>query len=110
MKNITLYIFLSLLFLNFLPCSLIISGGPSNAYAQQDWKQEYSDICAKTQNAMELSTAELKEYVDRCDKLMDRIDKPDGLQSATEKKVYSKRLKMCRDLYEFALEHKEIKD
>jgi len=110
MKNITLYIFLSLLFFALSPGDLITGGSLSNAYAQQDWKQEYSAVCAKTQNAMTLSIAELKEYIARCDALLDRIDKPDGLQTATEKKVYTKRLKMCRDLYDFTLEHKEIKE
>ena len=89
-----------------------IAGGCLNTvYAQEqgDWKQEYADICAKTQNAMELSVAELKDRVERCDKLQERINKLDGPRADTERKVFTTRVKMCRDLYQFALEYKERK-
>jgi len=105
MKNIALVTFVSALFFCLYPGNFFI-GNLSSAYAQADWKQEYAVICAKTQNAMSLSVAELQDYIVRCDKLQERIDAPDGLQTSTEKKVYTKRLKMCRDLYDFALKHK----
>ena len=54
---------------------------------------------------MELSADELRDYIDRCTALSNRIEKLDA-PHATEKKVYRKRLKMCRDLYLFALEYK----
>ena len=82
-------------------------GNCNSAYAQQDWKQEYADVCSETQNAMALSAAQLKDYVERCDKLQDRINELNGLEGNTEKKVYEKRLKMCRDLYEFTLKYKK---
>ena len=106
MKNIIRHIFSSVLLLCFFHGGLIVSN-PGSAYAQQDWKQEYSAVCADTQNVMLLTSEELKNQIDRCDKLLARIDGPDGLKSASEKKVYGKRLKMCRDLYEFSLNHKE---
>jgi len=106
MKKITLFFFINLLFLfSFNGHSFI--GNLSNAHAQQDWKQEYADICAKTQNAMGLSEADLKDYIDRCDNLQERIGELDGAKGETERKVYTKRLKMCRDLYVFALNYKE---
>ena len=82
-------------------------GNPGSAYAQQEWKKEYAAVCAKTQNAMTLSAAELENYIDRCDKLQDRIAELAGMEGETEAKVYEKRLKMCRDLYEFTLEYKD---
>jgi hypothetical protein len=106
MKKIVLYFFISFLFLCFSHGSNIV-GNQSNAHAREDWKQEYETVCAKSQNAMTLSSTELKNYIVRCDKLQDRISEPDGLSGATERKVYTKRLKMCRDLYDFALEYKE---
>jgi len=96
------------LFLNFLPGNLFICN-PDTAYAQADWKQEYSALCAKTQNAMTLSIEELQSLIERCDKLQGQIDALTGPQAKTEKKVYTKRLKMCRDLYDFALQYKEEK-
>ena len=104
MKNKVVFTFLSLLFLG------ITLGGticlPLDVFAQQDWKQEYADVCAKTQNAMGLTVEELQGYIERCDKLQEQIDKLNGSEGKTERKVYEKRLKMCRDLYNFALEYK----
>ena len=105
MKNIVLITFINLLFLCFFHIS-----SPNGSYAQQDWKQEYAEICAKTQNCMELSVAELKDRIERCDKLQERINKLEGPRAETEKKVFTKRLKMCRELYNFALEYKEHKE
>jgi hypothetical protein len=79
------------------------------ASPQDDWKQEYATVCAKTQNAMDLSVDELNNYIDRCNMLQSRIHELNGPQGS-ETKVYSKRLKMCRDLYEFALQLKDIKE
>ena len=70
-----------------------------------DWKREYADVCGKTQNAMVVSVKELENFIDRCDKLQDRIHELDG-SSGAERKVYSKRLKMCRELFTFILEFK----
>ena len=106
MKNIALYALISLVFLGHSLGSSFV-GTLGNAYAQQDWKQEYADACAKTQNAMLLSTNELKEYIARCDTLQGRINE---LEGGTERKVYGKRLKMCRDLYEFTLNYKDKKE
>jgi hypothetical protein len=72
------------------------------AVAQEDWKADFEDICAKTQDAMALTREELRSLVDRCDRLRPRIEKLD--ESAS--KVYLRRLQMCRDLYVFALESK----
>ena len=87
-----------------------IVGNFSSVYAQDDWKQEYAEVCAKTQNAMELSVAELKDRIERCDKLQVRINKLEGPQAETERKVFTKRVEMCRELYQFALEYKEQKE
>jgi hypothetical protein len=109
MKNIALYAFISLVFLG-ISHGISFVGMLDNAYAQQDWKQEYADVCAKTQNAVTLTAAELKDYIARCDTLQVRINQEDGLQGTTERKVYAKRLKMCRDVYEFTLEYKDKKE
>ena len=106
MKIVIRSILSTILFLSFFHGGFIDTL-QSMAHAEEEWKQEYSEICAGTQNAMDYSTGELKSLIERCDKLLARIDGPDGLQTASAKKVYTKRLTMCRDLYEFALHHKE---
>ena len=109
MKNIVLCSLISFVFLSFFQVSLV-GNGPANVYAQQDWKQEFAEVCSKTRDAMALSIEELKSFIEICDKLLARIDQPDGLQMETERKVYGKRLKMCRDLYDFALQQKIMKE
>jgi hypothetical protein len=75
------------------------------AHAQEDWRKEFDDVCSKTQDAMVISSEELKNLVDRCDRLKPRIEKLDESQ----RKVFLKRLQMCRDLYFFVLESREKK-
>lgn len=75
---------------------------PASASAQDDWKEEFEDICAQTQDSMSFTPDELKSRVGRCDALRPRIEKLDE----TQKKVYLKRLQMCRDLLVFVLEFK----
>ncbi len=66
----------------------------------QDWKKEFEEVCAKTQDAMALPLKELESLVARCDKLKPTIEKLDESQ----RKVYARRLKVCRDLYQFVIE------
>ncbi len=73
----------------------------SPALAQKsDWKKEFEQVCAKTQDAMSLPDDELRSLIARCDKLKPVIDR----LGETERKVFSRRLKACRDLYAFVLE------
>jgi hypothetical protein len=75
------------------------------AHAQEDWRKEFDDVCSKTQDAMVFTIDELKGLVGRCDKLKPQIEKLDESQ----RKVYLKRLRMCRDLYFYVLESREKK-
>lgn len=109
MKNCLRFISICFLLLGLaFGNSFIMNSG--SIHAQEDWKQEYADVCAKTQNAMRLSPEELRNYIDRCDTLLQHINELEGPQAATEKKVYTKRVNMCRDLYDFALQYKENKE
>ncbi len=88
----------------------IVSGepaapAPAADVAQEDWKTEFEDICSKTQDSMAFTTDELKSLVERCDALKPRIEKLDESQ----KKVYLKRLQMCRDLLVFVMQSKPEK-
>jgi len=77
----------------------------SPAYAQNDWKGEFHDLCSKTQDAMGFTEGELKELIAKCDGLKPVIEKLDE----TQRKVYLKRLRMCRDMFSFVLESKTKK-
>jgi len=52
---------------------------------------------------MTLLLEELASLIDRCDALRPKIEKLDE----TPKKVYLKRLRMCRGLYVYVLESKQ---
>jgi len=75
----------------------------SMAMAQEDWEKEFQAVCGKTDDAMTLTIQELRTLVERCDDLKASIDKLEG----SARKVFMKRLQMCRDLYAFTLETKE---
>jgi hypothetical protein len=79
-----------------------VAGGPplAQARADEEWFSEFEAICAQTQDAMTLSDEALRALVVRCDQLKPRIDALDP----SRRKVWSKRLQQCRDLYQFVLD------
>ena len=72
------------------------------ACAEENWKVEFSEICGRTDDSMGMTKEKLKELIVRCDQLKPLIE----AQDETVRKVYLKRLKMCKDLYSFVLESK----
>jgi hypothetical protein len=107
MRNITLVVLTAAisLALPFVSAGPGMSGPAGVAHAQDGWKAEFEAVCARTQDTDSLTSEELKNLVDRCDKLKPRIEKLDE----TQRKVYLKRLRMCRDLLVFVLESREKK-
>jgi hypothetical protein len=86
-------------------CMVLVTGLPhsrfgAKAYAEEGWKTEFDDICVKTNEAMTLPKAEVKSLIERCDKLKPRIE----TLEESARKVYLKRLQMCRDLFVYVLE------
>lgn len=75
------------------------------ARAAEAWRDEFERICARTQDAMTLSTDELRALVAAADALLPRIEQ----LGESERKVYGRRLKACRNLYAFMLETREEK-
>jgi len=67
------------------------------------WKAEFDAVCGQTDNAASMSIAELNSAVARCDALKPQLEALD----ATPRKVYLKRLQMCRNLFTYLLEGKE---
>ena len=84
----------------FLGTGYVAPVGPASAYAAEEWRAEFDDICGRTSDAMSLSKEEVKGLIERCDKLKPRIEKLD--ESAA--KVFLRRLKTCRDLFVFVFE------
>jgi hypothetical protein len=86
-----------------------LAGGPgawtggflarAEAQPSDGWKKEFEAVCAKTQDAMALSEAELRSLLERCDKLKPAIE----ALGESERKVFAKRLAACRNLYAYVL-------
>jgi len=104
-KNLLVPAICALLFVAAMPLVPFANWGMSVAQAApaEAWRAEFDDICAKTDGAESLSKEELKGLIERCEKLRPEIEKLD--ESA--RKLYLKRLQMCRDLFAYVLETKE---
>jgi hypothetical protein len=70
------------------------------ARAEAGWRAEFDEVCGRTQDAMAMTDPELRDLVQRCDKLMPLVEQLPG----PEKNVYARRLRKCRDLYQFVLD------
>ncbi len=79
--------------------------GVAQARAEDDWFAEFEAVCSRTQDAMTIPTDELRALVARCEQLKPRIAALDP----SRKKVYAKRLQLCRDLFQFVLETRDPK-
>jgi hypothetical protein len=77
----------------------------SIAHGEETWKKEFEEICGNTDDSMKLSQDELKKLIAGCDRLKPSIE---ALEE-TPRKVYLKRLQMCKGLLLFVLESKEKK-
>lgn len=81
---------------------LVFSGIPA-VFAENDWKAEFDAVCGQTDNAADMTVDDLKKAIGRCDLLKPKIE----ALEATPRKVYLKRLQMCRNLFVYLLEGKE---
>ncbi len=78
----------------------------AGASGQNAWIEQFNDVCSATTASMALSKGQLKSRISRTDALKLRLD---GLEESA-KKVYSRRLRMCHDMYDFSLKAKEKAD
>ena len=109
MKRSMIVVLLGILTALFLAQSSTVGGrpstGPPAALAQEVWKTEYEAVCSKTDAAMMLSAEELRVLIVRCDKLKPQIE----AEEESTRKIYLRRLQMCRELYKYVLDSIEIK-
>jgi hypothetical protein len=72
------------------------------AYGEDAWRTDFNSTCAQSNDAMALSMADLQMLIEQCDRLQKIIE----VQDETVRKVYLKRLQLCKNLYVFVLEAK----
>jgi hypothetical protein len=73
-----------------------------SAHGEESWRTDFDETCAKTDVAMSLSVSELNALIEKCNRLEKVID----AQDETVRKVYRKRLEMCKNLYLFVVGEK----
>jgi hypothetical protein len=81
----------------FILCTCLTS-----AHGQDSWRTDFDEACARTSDAMSLSSDELKMLITKCEQLQTIIEK----QEETVRKVFLRKLQMCKNLYIFVLESK----
>ncbi len=72
------------------------------AYGEDAWRTDFDAACAQSDDAMAFSIPELKKLIEQCDRVQNSIE----AQEDTVRKVFLRRLQMCRNLYVFVLETK----
>jgi hypothetical protein len=82
-------------------CGCLLVG--SLAWADDGWKKDFDQVCSQTDNAMTMTVEQLRDYVSRCEKIKPAIE----ALEPSPRKVYLKRLQLCRDLYKYVLDSKE---
>jgi hypothetical protein len=75
----------------------------SHAAFASSWTEDFDRICAQTEDAGSLPTAQLKELVKESDKLLEVIETGND----PGKKVYIFRLRKCRNLFAYILDLRE---
>ena len=74
-----------------------------SAFGAEAWRTDFDAVCAQSNEAMTLSVNELQTLIEKCDRLQKVIE----TQEETVRKVYLKRLQLCKNLYVFVLESKQ---
>jgi C4-dicarboxylate-specific signal transduction histidine kinase len=73
------------------------------ACSEEAWRASFDETCSKTTEAMTLSVGELTGLLERCAVLQKIIES----QEESVRKVYLKRLQLCRNLYAYVLDYKK---
>lgn len=82
---------------------LLGGGGPVRALAEEGgWRAEFDAVCGQSENSMTMTVAELRSAIEKCDRLKSVIE----TLEPTPRKVYLKRLQMCRNLLSYMLENR----
>ena len=71
--------------------------------ADPPWRVEFDETCATTSAAMGMSLPELQSLITRCEKLEKTIE----LLDESTRKVFLKRVLMCKNLYQYVLDTKK---
>lgn len=83
-----------------LSMDLFLIDNLSFADEEDAWKKEFNELCGHSNESMTLPAERLNYLIERCNKLISKIDAADN----PRKKVYLFRIQKCRDLYQFIID------
>jgi len=76
---------------------------PNGFCGNPPWRVEFDETCANTSDAMALSQADLQSLIVKCDRLQKTIEQLDE----STRKVFLKRLLMCKNIFQYVLDAKK---
>ena len=76
---------------------------PDGFCGDPPWRVEFDETCANTSDAMTLSPADLRTLIVKCERLQITIEQLDE----STRKVFLKRVLMCKNLYQYVLDTKK---
>jgi hypothetical protein len=76
---------------------------PEGFCGDPPWRAEFDETCANTSDAMALAPAELEVLIAKCEHLQKII----GQLDESTRKVFLKRVLMCKNLYQYVLDSKK---
>lgn len=85
-----------------MACAFVLAFAAAAA-ATENWKGAFEDVCSKVDASQTMSIKELESLIQQADKLLPEIQKSED----PAKKIYLKRLKNCRSIFEFSIESKK---
>lgn len=91
-------------FLLILVAALLLFVSLPNGFCgDPPWRVEFDETCAYTSDAMALSQVDLQALIVKCGRLQKTIEQLDE----STRKVFLRRLLMCRNLYQYVLDTKK---
>lgn len=88
----------------FLPlCALLLMTFAPVAHGEEPWQTTFEQTCSRTSEAMTLSVPELESLLQKCRDL----EKVIATCDESVRKVYLKRLQLCKNLYAYVVEYKK---
>lgn len=70
---------------------------------EESWQETFEKTCSRSNEAMTMSVEELRSLLESCNALEKVIEK----QEPSLRKVYLKRLQLCKNLYAYMLEYRQ---
>jgi hypothetical protein len=88
-----------------LAAAILLSAPLQNGFCGDppQWRAEFDETCAYTTDAMALSIPDLQSLIAKCEKLQKTMEQLDE----TTRKVFLKRILMCKNLYQYVLDAKK---